>query len=76
MTQTIPLFFISDGQSATLVKINAGRSLHQRLLEIGMVEGAEVTVHKNKSGSLIVDVEGSRYALGCGMAMKILVKES
>ena len=55
--------------------MNAGHGLSRRLIEMGFVEGASVTVLRaDRRGPIIVSVNDCKYALGRGMAMKIMVK--
>ena len=71
----VPLAMISPGREVRLVSIEAGRGLQGRLSAMGLVPGAMLTVVKNDfHGPMLVRVNGSRYALGRGMGLKILVQ--
>jgi ferrous iron transport protein A len=60
-----------------VVNVNAGKGLSRRLMELGFCDEAVVTVMKSgPSGPLIIQLNNSRFALGRGMAMKIIVREA
>jgi len=49
--------------------------LARRLVALGLVPGAQVTVLQNRGhGPLIVEVHGARLALGRGQAARVLVE--
>ena len=73
MLQVLPLTMMPEGTKGKVVSINAGRGLKRRLVEMGFLENTVVTVHRSDRGALMVNVNGSKYALGKGMAMKIMV---
>ena len=75
MCQTLPLIMMPEGKEGRIVGINAGRGLHRRLTEMGFTRDAVVRILRSNGGCLLVAVNGCRYALGRGMAMKILVEE-
>ncbi len=63
------------GSKVKIVAVRAGHGLFGRLAAIGIVDGALVTVVKNSGqGPVVVDIQGSRFALGRGMAEKIEVR--
>ena len=64
-----------EGARVRLVGIDAGQGLTARLTAMGLVPGVEVTVVRNQGfGPAVVEVMGTRLALGRGMALKIRVK--
>ena len=66
-----------ERKEVRVVNINAGKDLSRRLMELGFFDDAVVTVVKSEpSGPLIIQLNNSRFALGRGMAMKIIVKEA
>lgn len=74
--QVLPLGFVPTGSTVLIQKIGGGRSLSQRLTEMGLVRGTSVRVIKNDvGGPLTISVGESRLALGRGMALKIMVEE-
>ncbi len=66
---------LKKGQKGTVIKIDSGRALRQRLMSIGVNRGSEVKVlKKGKPGPLIVSIKDCcRVALGFGEASKITV---
>jgi ferrous iron transport protein A len=46
-----------------------------KLLEMGLVPGAKLTVVYNAKEPIIISINGSKYALGKGLASKIIVRE-
>ena len=54
-------------------KISGGCEARLRLEQLGFVPGASVVVVCTMGGNLIVNVKGSRVAIGEGLARKIMV---
>ncbi len=74
--QSIPLPFAGTGRKLVVAEITGGCGVTRRLSDMGMVVGSQVMiVGGSYPGPLIIDVRGSRLALGCGIAHKIIVKE-
>jgi len=55
--------------------IHAGSKAHRFLADIGIHEGEKVRVVKNDSGPVIVEVKGTRVAIGRGLAGKIEINQ-
>jgi ferrous iron transport protein A len=69
-----PLSKIRSGEKATIVAIEAGRGLNNRLASMGLVSDVEITVVSNSHpGPFVINVKGSKVMLGRGMANKIMV---
>lgn len=68
------LSLVERGRVVRIVSIEAGMGLARRLMEMGMFVGSIVTVVEQSYGHVIVDVRGARFALGRGMANKIVVE--
>jgi Fe2+ transport system protein FeoA len=65
---------IRSGRKVRLVSIEAGRGLTHRLISMGLLPNAEITViNNNHPGPFVINVKGSRIMLGRGMANKIIV---
>jgi ferrous iron transport protein A len=72
---TMPLSTVSSGKQVHIVSIEAGWGLQRRLVDMGLTPGLKVTVVRSqKSGSVVLDVRGSRLALGRGISHKIMVR--
>jgi len=72
----IPLANLPEGKEAVVVAIVAGRGLARRLAEMGFTRGEKVKMLRSGPGPVLVLVKGSRIAIGWGIAMKILVRDS
>ena len=75
MAPIMPLAMMSEGKMSKIISINAGRCLMERLRSMGFVENTLLKVKNYNMGSIVVDINGSSYALGKGMATKIMVQE-
>jgi len=74
MTQQMPLTMAGPGEKVTVVGIRAGRGLTQRLADMGLNQGVTLKVISSQMpGPVLIDLRGSRLALGCGVAHKIMV---
>ena len=69
---------LSQAKSGELVRVKeilGGQRAVTRLREMGLVEGALVKViDKPIIGPIIVEVNGTKIALGRGMAKKVIVE--
>ena len=71
--EMMPLTMANVGETNVIKKI-AGKEETRRFLEnLGFVVGGVVTVISELGGNIIVNVKGSRVAIGKDMANKILV---
>jgi Fur family transcriptional regulator, ferric uptake regulator len=71
-----PLSTVKDGRTVTIAAIHGGRRMKQRLVELGLLKGEKVTVVQNRfAGPFIVNVKGSKLALGHGLAHHIQVRD-
>jgi len=74
----LPLTMLSEGEEGIIVEVNGGEAITRKLLDIGFVPGARVKVLKRSSSStlstLLVDIKEGRVMLGCGAAMRIIVR--
>ena len=70
----VPLAFVPESEEVVVVEVLGGRGLTRRLHDLGLIPGTKVRVLKSCSpGPLLIDVRGSRIALGRGITMKIMV---
>jgi Fur family transcriptional regulator, ferric uptake regulator len=71
----IPLDMAKPGELLVIEDITGGDSARMRLMTMGLRQGDEIEVITNNGqGQLVVAVEFQRYALGRGLAQKILVQ--
>jgi len=70
----MPLSLASAGETVEVVTIKAGWGLQRRLADMGLTPGVKVRViSSGKPGPVVLDVRGSRLALGYGVAHRIMV---
>ncbi|HOP09090.1 MAG TPA: FeoA family protein [Candidatus Methanofastidiosa archaeon] len=74
MNESMPLSMTKEGKKCEILEVNAGRGLSRRLAELGFVKGSTVTVTRSEAGAMIVFINGQRFALSRGIAMKISVR--
>jgi ferrous iron transport protein A len=73
-SRSFPLALAAEGARLRIAGIRSGKGLAQRLATMGLIEGVEVElVQRHASGAVVVALGETRYALGAGMAHKILV---
>ena len=74
---TVPLSMLQAGEKVTLATIDAGDDLRSRLAAMGMVPNTEILIVSNsRPGPFVVNVKGTRIALGRGMAHKVMVEKN
>ncbi len=71
-----PLAMASENTTVKVVAIQGGAALALRLAEMGINVGAEITVRQRQGSGIVVMRGETRFALGGGMANRILVCES
>jgi len=71
----IPLAFMAPGERGQIVEIRGGYGMAKRLYGMGLTPNSVIEVIvSNPAGPILVNVRGSRVAIGKGMAMKIFVR--
>ena len=76
MSQPISLAMVSPGKTVQVVGVRFGWGLQRKLADMGLTPGVTVRVLNNQiAGPVIIDLRGSRLALGRGMTQRVLVKE-
>lgn len=68
-----PLMMSNEGDRVRVVALQGGAGLDKRMTQIGINVGAELTVVLRQGGGLVVQRGESRFALGGGMAHKVMV---
>lgn len=68
-----PLMMADEGARVRVVALMGGAGLERRMTEMGLNIGAELVVRQRQGGGLVVMRGETRYALGGGMAHKIMV---
>jgi len=70
----IPLTAAKSGEQMVIKSFSGGTGARVRLSTMGLRLGDEIEVVTNQgSGQVVVSVDGKRYALGRGLAKKVLV---
>ncbi|NWG32414.1 MAG: ferrous iron transport protein A [Rhodocyclaceae bacterium] len=68
-----PLMMADEGARVRIVGLRDGHGFARRLTEMGLNVGAVLVVRQRQGGGLVVMRGATRFALGGGMAHKILV---
>ncbi len=80
MTAVMPLLLAPEGSLVRIIEVRGGHGLIRRLAEIGIFPGRTLHVVTSSRGPVVIEMHGSgsssKIALGCGVAMKILVEVS
>lgn len=69
----MPLSMVAGGSEVEVAAVRAGWGLQRRLADMGMTPGTRIKLVSSRSGPVVVEVRGSRLALGAGVAHKIMV---
>jgi ferrous iron transport protein A len=73
-TEAKPLSIFKPKSVARVLSILGGQHARQKMMDLGIIPGAEVEVLQGSSGSpFLLRVGSSRIMLGWGMVQKILV---
>ena len=76
MEKNMSLADIRPGSKAIVNQIIGGRNLRQKLVNLGMLPGTEVTVvRSNKLGPMVLNIHNSQIMIGAGMAKRIYVRQ-
>lgn len=70
-----PLMMSKEGDRVRVVALTGGAGLDKRMTQMGLNVGAELTVVLRQGGGLVVQRGESRFALGGGMAHKVMVAQ-
>ena len=72
----VPLNSLRPGERGIVVNILGGPTARQRLVGMGLTPGATIQIIESHSyGPIIISVGGVRFAIGRGMASKVLVRK-
>lgn len=71
---SFPLAMASEDSAVRITGLHGGGTLSKRLTEMGLNVGSEVRVRQRQgAGGLVISRGETRFALGLGMASKIMV---
>ena len=72
----MPLAMARPGELVTVTMVRAGWGLQRKLADMGLTPGVQIRIiNSQMSGPVLIDLRGSRVALGRGIAHKIIVEE-
>ena len=72
--QSMPLAMVRPGETVSVVGIAGGRGLARRLTDMGLTPGVKIRVVNNYlPGPVMIELRGSKVALGHGVSQKIMV---
>jgi ferrous iron transport protein A len=75
--QTISLAMATPGKPMTVTGFRGGFGLQRKLADMGLTPGVQVKVVNNeRHGPVLIELRGSRLALGRGVAYHVLVEGS
>ena len=73
----IPLFAATPGKPVTVIGFRGGPGMQRRLADMGLTPGIELKlISGDRHGPAIIELRGTRLALGRGVAHHIMVKET
>ncbi len=73
LNSRVPLTRLRVGEEGVVVDVIGGRGAISKLLALGIVPGKRVRVLGNRGGAVLISINGSKFVLGRGMAMKVIV---
>lgn len=72
----MPLIMAKPGNKVVLKEITWGQKLRKKLQDMGLTPGVRFDViSATSNGPVIIEVRGTRLALGYGMLSKIIVEQ-
>jgi ferrous iron transport protein A len=68
---------VSENKKATVIDIQGGQGVRQRLGQMGIHPGDTITMLRIGAlrGPILIEVHGSQVALGRGIASKVIVEQ-
>lgn len=63
-----------EGVRLRVVALRGGGGMDRRMTEMGLNVGSELTVRQRHGGGVVVSRGETRYALGGGLAHKVMVE--
>ncbi len=73
LNSKVPLIMLREGDEGVVVDIIGGRGAVSKLLALGIVPGKKVKVLGNRGGAILISINGSKFVVGRGLAMKVIV---
>jgi len=73
LNSKVPLAMLKEGDEGIVVDIVGGRGALTKLLALGIVPGKRVKVLGNRGGAMLISINGSKFVVGRGLALKVIV---
>ena len=70
-----PVKNIAEGREGRVLRLLGCGNMARRLCEVGVYPGARIRVLRNQGGPVMLGVGDARFAVGRGIAEKILVSD-
>jgi len=69
---------VYENKKATVIDIQGGQRVRQRLGQMGIHPGDVITILRYGAlrGPILIEIHGSQVALGRGIAAKVIVEET
>lgn len=64
-----------DGEEGIVINIVGGRGAIRNLIGLGIYPGTRIKVLGRIGGAMLVSINGSKFAIGRGLAMKVIVSD-
>ncbi len=71
----IPLAMLPEGSRGVVKDVMGGRGAMRKLMAMGIVPGKEVVVLGNRGCAMLISVNGTKFVIGRGLAMKVMIDE-
>ena len=72
-SNALPLSMANHGERVKVTALRGGSRLDRKVIEMGLNVGTEIEIRQREKGAVIVARGETRYAIGAGMAHKIMV---
>ncbi len=74
MTQTVRLNQSASGYEGLIARIGCDKVLKRKLMNLGIRQGQQISVLHQRKNGVVVMSNGSRIALGSGIAVNIFLE--
>ncbi len=69
----VPLAMLREGDEGIVVDIIGGKGVISKLLALGIIPGRRIKVLGNRGGAILISISSSKFVIGRGLAMKVIV---
>ncbi len=70
----VPLSSLRPRERGRVISVSGGCGAARRLMEMGILPGEVIEVLSNSFGPIVIRVRGATFALGRGLASRVLVE--